>query len=92
MFVSSHGAVRYELAETGVENKLLVFPSLELKEQWIDKLQHRFDPTQSEKDKRALSYVSEHYDDCVVSMMYDNDFDHVVISDINYDLASLLKL
>lgn len=90
--VSSHDNVRAELIRKPADEQILVYPSLELKDEWIAKLKSRYFFTKSEKDKRAFSYIEEHYDEAVTGMIYEQGFTHIVINDMGYYLAEMLNI
>ena len=64
VFVSSHSAVREEMNKRGLEF-LTIYPSIELKNEWLGMLRHRYENTKSEKNLRALEYMEKYYDDAV---------------------------
>lgn len=90
--VSSHDSVRTELARKPADEQILVYPALELKEEWIEKLKSRYSFTKSEKDRRALSYIEEHYKDAIEGMIWEQNFTHIVIRDMDYYLAETLGI
>jgi hypothetical protein len=60
VFVSSHEVVRKELEKT-TEPVVLVYPSLEMKDYWIDKLEKRYQSSGLEKDYKALMNAKDRY-------------------------------
>lgn len=90
VFVSSHEVVRKELEESN-EDVVVIFPSLELKEQWIEKLKKRYDTTKLEKDFKALANAEDRYEDNIKELMCGN-LPYHEIRDINYDLKEIVNL
>ncbi len=60
VFVSSHEVVRKQL-ENSEEPVVLVYPSVELKDQWIDRLEKRYKFSGLEKDYKALMNAKDRY-------------------------------
>lgn len=91
--VSSHEEIRRELERKPGQRQVLIYPSLELKDKWIDKLKVRNDAAQNEKTRRSYEYVRDNYESAVNSMMRQPDwiFRHVIISNMGYYLFNLLK-
>ncbi len=90
VFTSSHEVVRKQLYNYDVE-KIIVYPSIELKDKWIEKLQARYDKTKTDKDYKALMNAVDRYEDNIRELMNEHNFDHVVITDMNYILYNLLS-
>ena len=88
VFMSSHKVVREELNSRGIEFTTIC-PSLTLKEQWLNKLQERFDKTRSTKDFKALKNAEEMYEENIKDLTSERNT--IIITDINYDLSDYLK-
>ena len=87
VFMSSHKVIREELNNRGIDFTV-VCPSLKLKEQWIKRLQQRYDKSQLEKDYKALMNAKECYEENIEDLLQEN---HIIqIQDINYDLNYLI--
>lgn len=87
VFMSSHRDVREELNRRKVDFKVIC-PSLNLKEQWINRLQERYDKTQLEKDYKALMNAKLKYDENIIELLKENYV--IQIQNINYNLNDLL--
>ena len=87
VFMSSHKVVRDELNNRGIEFKAIC-PSLALKEQWINRLQERFDRTQSTKDFKALKNAEEMYEENIKDLTSERNT--IIITNIDYDLNDLI--
>ena len=88
VFMSSHKVVREELNKRRIEFKVIM-PSIFLKEQWIKRLQQRYDKSHLEKDYKALMNAKECYEENIEDLLQEN---HIIqIQDINYDLSDLIK-
>lgn len=88
VFMSSHKVIREELNNRGIEFTTIC-PSLKLKEQWINRLQERFDKTRSTKDFKALKNAEEMYEENIKDLASERNT--IIITDINYDLSNLIK-
>lgn len=88
VFMSSHKVVREELNNRGIEFTTIC-PSLNLKEQWLNRLQERFDKTRSMKDFKALKNAEEMYEENIKDLTSERNT--IIITDINYDLSDYLK-
>ena len=88
VFMSSHKVIREELNNRGIEFTAIC-PSLRLKEQWINRLQERFDKTESAKDFKALKNAKEMYEENIKDLI--NEKNTIIITDINYNLNELIK-
>lgn len=88
VFMSSHKIVREELNNRGIDF-IVICPSLTLKEQWINRLQERYDRTRSTKDFKALKNAKEMYEENVKELTSEKNT--IVITTINYDLLDILR-
>lgn len=87
VFMSSHKFVREELNNRGI-NFAVICPSLKLKEQWINRLQERFDRTRSTKDFKALKNAEEMYEENIKDLASERNT--IIITTIDYDLNDLI--
>ena len=73
VFVSSHKAVREYLAERQdiFPDIVEVFPSKEMRTEWLDRLESRYMKCKIAKNERALSYMRNNFDDAVDEMEHD---------------------
>lgn len=92
VFTSSHEVVRKQL-ENSNEIVVLTFPSVELKDAWIDKLEKRYQESGLEKDYKALMNAKDRYIENIRELEASNFEHRLIIRDIDYDLeASLIHL
>ena len=61
VFVSSHEVVRNRLKKYSKESICVVYPSIELKGEWIKKLKERFEASKLEKDYKAWMNAEDRY-------------------------------
>ena len=96
VFVSSHDAVRKQLLKSGYKLIFAIYPSLEIKDEWIKRLHSRYLNTKLEKDYRAWQRAVSHYDEDVTALKEDAKHFHGFYEighepeDESYDIASVL--
>ena len=90
VFVSSHEVVRKWLRNSHLR-KIIVFPALEIRDAWIGRLEKRFDETGSDKDYMALKNAKESYDTNIRELLWEKDFEKIIIRELPYDLEELLN-
>ena len=89
VFTSSHEVVRKQL-EKSKETVVLVFPSIDLKDKWIDKLKDRFFRTNSDKDYKALMNAEDRYEENIQELESSNIEYKIALKNIDYDLEAAL--
>ena len=88
--VSSHKEVRDYLVNFMNETYIVcVFPELYLKDEWIQRLQTRFDNDPSEKNFKALMNAKDRYIESVTEMEFSGHL-YYGIDRIDYDLLSIV--
>lgn len=86
VFTSSHEVVRKQLRNSK-EKVFVAFPSLELKDCWIEKLKMRWEDTQLDKDYKAYMNALDRYEDNIKELM-EEEFGKIIIDDENYSLMN----
>ena len=89
VFVSSLEVVRNRLRKYSNEQLCVVFPSVELKDKWIDKLKKRFESTKLEKDYKAWTNAEDRYTENI-NELKNSGISYIEIKDINYSLEDIL--
>lgn len=89
VFTSSHEVVRNRLADSN-EVVVLVYPSLQLKNLWIDKLENRYRETGLEKDYKALMNAKDRYDENIQELMASHFNFKLELAKPDYDLEASL--
>ena len=85
VFVSCHPSVQKYFEESN-EYVMVIYPSLELKEEWIKRVSDRYERVPSIKNLAALNNVELYYDRQIKSLN-DSPFENkLVLKDINYTL------
>lgn len=88
VFVSSHEVVRREL-EKSKEPVYVIFPAIDLKDEWIKKLEDRYNNTKLDKDYRALMNAKDRYKENITELMQGN-LKFYEITRINYHLDDII--
>lgn len=96
VFVSCHPQIR-DFLSSHATNFNAIFPSKNIKEDWIKRLENRYEESGLEKDKRALEHAQKFYDSDIDRLWYECQYgveyyhNLKIIDDINYDLAELVN-
>lgn len=102
VFVSSHAAVVDYLCRIHTstdEPVAIVYPSIKLKDQWVEKLRQRFDDSGLEKNYLAWVRSIKHYEDDIRALMkvpYIKCGDRLIcgrveLYSMDYDLKEMIK-
>lgn len=85
VFVSCHPSVQKYFEESN-EYVMVLYPSLELKEEWIKRVADRYDRDRSMKNLAALNNVELYYDKQIKSLDDSPFKNKLVLKDMNYTL------
>ena len=88
VFVSCHKEVR-DILKDSKENVISIFPSLELKDKWIERLENRYNTTKSDKDYRAWKNALQHYEENIKDLK-SCGIPYIEIKDMDYNLESMI--
>lgn len=88
VFVSSHKAVR-DFLKNSSEKVFFIAPSIDLKDQWVDKLKLRFEQSTLSKDYKAWKNAEECFEENIKDIR--SDFVGCCIDSMNYDLEEIIK-
>ena len=100
VFVSSHDVVRRQISymkEKYYPNirVAIVYPTIDIKDEWIERLEKRYEENPTEKNKIAWLNAKDRFSENIGEMEKDADdfeFDKVEIDKINYSLIYELPL
>lgn len=84
VFVSSHEVVRNALRNSS-EKVCCCFPSVELKDAWVEKLKQRYNKSGLEKDKKAYLNAKDRYAENINEIKI-SGFDNIIIKNMQYSL------
>lgn len=90
VFTSAHKKVRDALKDCG-QRVVLIYPSIDLKDEWMSKLMRRYKSTGLSKDLRAYQRAKDYYENDISSLMFEKKFESKVITDMHYDLHQIIK-
>lgn len=85
VFVSCHPPVQNYFEES-YEHVILIYPSLDLKEDWINRLSCRYEKDRSVKNLTALNNADLHYDKQIMALNCSPFENKLVLKDMNYIL------
>ena len=86
VFTSSHQDVRYQFYRMEHHDDIAVcYPSLELKDFWIEKLQARYEQTKLPKDEKAWERAALCYEADIKDLMA-SSFDKIELDNMYYHL------
>lgn len=85
VFVSSHKAVRDQLSGS-TERVITIYPSLQLKKQWIQKLYDRYADSGLDKDYKAWKNAEDRFDDNIKELA-DGALNKIQLTSMNYSLG-----
>ena len=89
VFVSSHEVVRNELKKSD-QRVIVVCPDLHLKDEWIKKLEDRYEYTGLEKDFKAFKNAFDRYEENIKELLY-SGFDTYAIDSMDYVLSKIIE-
>lgn len=89
VFVSSHEVVRKRLKNSS-EIVICVYPSILLADQWIKKLEQRYNQSHLEKDYKAWKNAEDRYHENISELMMCG-IPHIEIDSLDYDLKNLIE-
>ena len=91
VFLSSHKVVRDYLSSLPkTEDIYVVCPSADLKDEWITKLEARYNATNLEKDYKAWKNAEQCYLDNIKELMFGGLFCYI-IQNMQYDLKAIVN-
>ena len=87
VFVSSHAEVRAQFFMRKTPCVVLIYPALELEEEWYERVMKRSWHTRSDKDGRSYVRVCDHYKEDITALMEESRyFTAYVIESMDYIL------
>lgn len=93
VFSACHQQIRdYIASEKNLKGVVaaICYPSLNLKEEWLNRLRQRWMDTQLPKDKAALDFAEASYSSSIKALDKDTDYDHIILNNMNYNLMNIL--
>ena len=88
VFTSSHKPIRNYL-KNSKERVVVVFPALELKEQWVERLKKRYETSGLEKDYKSMMHAVKNYEYDIKDLMKE-PFDKIIIDSMDYNLKNMI--
>lgn len=92
VFCACHPMIRDYIAKKVPNNNfVIIYPNMNLREDWLYKLRQRYFDTKSDKDLNALEYAEYHYTESIRDLDKQNQFDVITLNEINYDLRKVIE-
>lgn len=88
VFTSSHKVLRDYMKSQGIEF-VTVSPALELKEEWIAKLEERYNADKSDKNYKALMNAKQCYDENVADLQSEKEV--YIINNMSYKMYEVIR-
>jgi len=88
VFVSSHDVVRQQLR--GEDKVVIVCPDLSLKNEWISRLNQRYENTELKKDYNAYINAKVRFAENITDLLTE-PFTKIIIKSMDYNLEELLR-
>ena len=89
VFVSSHKQVREELNKRNIDFGV-IFPSMTIKVEWLNRLKNRFDNTHLEKDFKAWQNAEQMFDENIEDLS--NEKHTWTLTSEDYDVNDLINI
>ena len=86
VFTSSHKEVRKQLEDSN-EMVIVAYPSLDLRDEWIAKLEERFKESGLEKDYKALMNAKNRFEEDIIELS-EGFTCKLTLTGMNYDLEA----
>lgn len=86
VLVSSHKAVQ-DILSVSREKVVTIFPSLSLRDEWVERLRVRYETTGKEKDLAAWKDSEQNYEKEITVLM-NSPFKKVELKNMDYDLMN----
>ena len=92
VFISTHAEVLKYLECLDIEY-LLIYPSYEIKDEWIEKLEERLNNDNTMKNLKACMRAKDHFDSDISALMThckNKNAKHYLITNKDYDLKGMI--
>ena len=90
VFVSSHASVVNYIASISYERKVIICPSLGLKDDWIDRLKSRYEQEPTDKNYKAFMNAVDRFDDDIKELLTAKGYTKFPLSSTNYKLSDFI--
>lgn len=89
VFVSCHSQVRSYFREHNI-NYCVIAPTIEFKDNWIKKIENRYNEDPTPKNRRALEYATKYYEDDI-KKLFEDESQIIGIDEEDYKLEDLIE-
>ena len=72
-------------------NYWIIYPTVDVREEWLNRLRQRYFDTKSIKDLNALEYAETHYTESIRQLNAQRQFNTLTIDNMDYDLRTEIE-
>lgn len=92
VFCACHPMIRDYIAKKVPNNNYwIIYPTFDVREEWLNRLRQRYFDTKSIKDLNALEYAETHYTESIWQLNAQRQFNTLTIDNMDYDLRTEIE-
>ena len=92
VFCACHPMIRDYIAKKVPNNNYwIIYPTVDVREEWLNRLRQRYFDTKSIKDLNALEYAETHYTESIWQLNAQRQFNTLTINNMDYDLRTEIE-
>ena len=92
VFCACHPMIRDYIAKKVPNNNYwIIYPTFDVREEWLNRLRQRYFDTKSIKDLNALEYAETHYTESIWQLNAQRQFNTLTINNMDYDLRTEIE-
>ena len=92
VFCACHPMIRDYIAKKVPNNNYwIIYPTVDVREEWLNRLRQRYFDTKSIKDLNALEYAETHYTESIRQLNAQRQFNTLTIDNMDYDLRTEIE-
>lgn len=92
VFCACHSMILDYIAKKVPNNNYwIIYPTIDLREEWLNRLRQRYFDTKSIKDLNALEYAETHYTESIWQLNAQRQFNTLTIDNMDYDLRTEIE-
>ena len=92
VFCACHSMILDYIAKKVPNNNYwIIYPTFDVREEWLNRLRQRYFDTKSIKDLNALEYAETHYTESIWQLNAQRQFNTLTIDNMDYDLRTEIE-
>ena len=92
VFCACHSMILDYIAKKVPNNNYwIIYPTVDVREEWLNRLRQRYFDTKSIKDLNALEYAETHYTESIWQLNAQRQFNTLTIDNMDYDLRTEIE-